>query len=138
MEIEITERPESGTFETLVAALTRDNEPHIGPAEFRLLVMPLRDVATGETIGGLWGWTLYRWLWVDILFVPETMRGHGMGRDLMMKAEGEARARGCVGGRLNTFSFQVRPFYERLGYQVYAELDGYPPGHRLLSMCKRL
>jgi GNAT superfamily N-acetyltransferase len=137
-DIELTERPDPGTFETLVAGLTGHNEPFVGPANYRLLVLLLRDPETREIIGGLWGWTLYHWLWVDVLFVPEAVRRRGVGRDLMVRAEAEARARGCVGAHLTTFSFQARPFYEALGYHVDAELDGYPPGYRALTMSKPL
>ena len=26
--------------------------------------------------------------------------------------------------------FEARPFYEKLGYQLFATLEDYPPGHR--------
>jgi hypothetical protein len=37
--------------------------------------------------------------------------------------------RGCVGVWLDTFSFQARGFYEKLGYRVFGEVADYPPGH---------
>src|SRR5215831_15581057 len=38
-------------------------------------------------------------------------------------------SRGAVGATVETYSFQARPFCERLGYEVFGTLDGYPPGH---------
>jgi predicted N-acetyltransferase YhbS len=64
---------------------------------------------------GLWGLTSFSYLWVDLLSVPESMRGVGIGRKLMMLAEAEAVQRGCRAVALDTFSFQARGFYERLG-----------------------
>ena len=48
------------------------------------------------------------------------------------------RARGCVGARLDTYSFQARGFYERLGYTVTGAIEDCPPGHTRWSMAKRL
>jgi GNAT superfamily N-acetyltransferase len=41
----------------------------------------------------------------------------------MEDAEAYARSRGAVGATVETHSFQARPFYERLGYQVFGTLD---------------
>ena len=56
----------------------------------------------------------------------------------MRAAEAEAVAAGCTDAVLDTFSFQARGFYERHGYEVYATLEGYPPGHQQLFLHKRL
>ncbi|HSF18187.1 MAG TPA: hypothetical protein VLK65_21815 [Vicinamibacteria bacterium] len=36
---------------------------------------------------------------------------------------------GARGAFLSTFDFQAPDFYRRFGYEVYATLPGYPPGH---------
>ena len=40
-----------------------------------------------------------------------------------------ALALGVDRGYLETTSFQARPFYEKMGYEVFAELEDQPPGH---------
>ena len=67
-------------------------------------------------------------MFIDFLFVPENLRGAGHGRTLMQKAEEIARLRGCTGIWLDTFTFQARGFYEKLGYAVFGQLDNYPRG----------
>ena len=52
-----------------------------------------------------------------------------MGRRLLRAAEREAAERGCAHAYLDTFDFQARPFYERLGYAVFGVQEGFPPGH---------
>ena len=46
----------------------------------------------------------------------------------MQLAEREAVQRGCHGAWLDTFEFQARGFYERLGYTCFGELPNYPAG----------
>jgi ribosomal protein S18 acetylase RimI-like enzyme len=72
---------------------------------------------------------MYGFLHIDLLFVPEAMRGSGTGRTLMSQAEDEAIRRECRGVWLDTFSFQARGFYEKLGYTVFGEIENHPPGH---------
>jgi len=52
--------------------------------------------------------------------------------------EHAAKERGCTAAHLDTFSFQARPFYESLGYEVFGTLDDYPQGHQRFFMKKTL
>ena len=70
--------------------------------------------------------------------MAQALRGQGHATRLMAAAEAYAVEKGCVGVVLDTFSFQARPFYERLGYRVFGQLDDYPPGHTRFYMEKRL
>jgi GNAT superfamily N-acetyltransferase len=92
----------------------------------------------GQFVGGISGHVSYGWLFVDLLWVDERCRATGQGRALMLAAEAVARKHGCKNAWLDTFSFQARGFYERLGYIVFAELEEFPPGHSRYLMRKRL
>ena len=83
----------------------------------------------GDVLGGVLGWIWGGWLQITYLWVSEAARGAGHGRKLMENIEAYARARGAIGSTVETHSFQARPFYEHLGYEVFGTLDGYPPGH---------
>jgi len=89
-------------------------------------------------VGGLWGRTAYDWLFVELLVVPESLRGRGLGSELMKRAEDEALGRGCHSAWLDTFEFQARGFYERLGYTCFGELPNYPTGFARYFMRKAL
>ena len=117
--------------------LSAYNLKHGGPADPRPLNVLLRD-DTGAVLGGLWGRTYWRWLFVELLHIPEDLRGRALGARLMALGEAEARTRGCVGIWLDTFSFQAPGFYERLGFERFGALDDYPPGHGRLFYAKRL
>jgi len=77
-------------------------------------------------------------MFVELLFVPECLRGQGTGRQLMEQAEVVAREHGCVGIWLDTFSFQAPGFYQKLGYAVFGEIGNYPPGHSRFFLHKHL
>jgi GNAT superfamily N-acetyltransferase len=92
----------------------------------------------GKTVGGLTAWWYYNWMFIELLFVPEQLRGQDFGTQLMARAEAYARERGMTGIWLDTFSFQARGFYEKLGYTVFGELPDYPEGHSRFFLQKRL
>jgi GNAT superfamily N-acetyltransferase len=70
--------------------------------------------------------------------VAEPARGAGNATRLVQAAERYAIERGCHGAFLGSFSFRARPFYEKLGYEVFGVLEDHPPGHRLFLLRKRL
>jgi ribosomal protein S18 acetylase RimI-like enzyme len=80
--------------------------------------------ASGQMVGGLSGVGSWGWVFIDAVWVDADHRGSGGGRMLMQAAEAHAAAIGCHSVWLDTF--QARGFYERLGYEVFGELEDYP------------
>ena len=78
------------------------------------------------------------WLEVTVLWVEESHRGKGLGRELMVRAEDEARRRGCNYARLASSDYQAPAFYEALGYRIYGKLENCPPGDTSYYLCKNL
>ena len=112
-------------------------DPLEQPRGYAALVLSLRDEDL-QLRGGVLASTIWNWLSIDALWVDPRLRGRGHGRRLMLQAEQRAGARGCTRARLDTFDFQARAFYERLGYAVYAQLDDFPAGHVQFHMRKIL
>lgn len=136
LAIEVVERPDDGLRAAIAAPLLAHNSALAGPSGHRTLALVLRDEA-GAVFGGLWGATAYRWLYIQMLVVPESARGQGLGAQLMARAEAEALARGCLGAWVDT-QFGARGFYERVGYAAFGELPDCPPGFRRSFLFKRL
>jgi aminoglycoside 6'-N-acetyltransferase I len=113
------------------------NVSNVGPDNFQELAIAARD-RSGRVVGGLYGNTAWRWLFVDLLWVDAACRQQGLGGRLLHAAESAAQARGCTHAYLDTFDFQARPFYERAGYVVFGTQEGYPPGHRKFYLAKAL
>lgn len=92
----------------------------------------------GRLLGGLIADTYWGWLDIDDFWLPEYLRGNGLGKKLLGMAEAEAIKRGCTAAHLKTFSFQAPGFYQKCGYSVVGKLEGYPPGSDKFWMRKEL
>src|SRR3712207_1210173 len=123
--------------DAIVDGLLRHNAEHGFPSAWRNLAVVARD-RSGALIGGLLGETNLGWLFVAVLWVAESHRARGIGTALLAAAEKEARRRKCIGVYLDTFDFQARPFYERLGYRLFGTLPDSPPGGARYYLYKRL
>ena len=73
-----------------------------------------------------------RGLWVD-----ETLRGTGLGSQILAAIENEARHRGASRAMLYTYNWQAQTFYEKVGYAVFSTFD-YPDGFQRIDMQKEL
>lgn len=137
LRLSVTAAPEARDRAVLVAGLAGVHETLLGPAAAMPLAVFLRD--EDEAVqGGLWGRSGHGWLFVELLFVAEAVRGRGLGAALLAAAEDEARARGCAGVWLDTMNPPALRFYLRHGYESFGELADYPAGNRRVFLCKRL
>jgi ribosomal protein S18 acetylase RimI-like enzyme len=109
----------------------------MGDHDYRPVAIFLRD-DDGSILGGVTGGVWGGWLHVVGLWVDEAFRGRGLGRELLLAAEAEAREAGARHAFLETHSFQAPGLYRRLGYVAIAELEDYPPGETQLIMRKPL
>jgi GNAT superfamily N-acetyltransferase len=73
-----------------------------------------------------------------MFWLSEEIRGQGVGSELLARAEKEGLERGCQHSFLDTTSFQALPFYLKQGYQLYAQLDDFPPGHSRYFLKKKI
>lgn len=135
--LEEVTHPAQDPFAALNAVLREYNIEQAGPANHIPLWLFARDPA-GTVHGGLRGETYWSWCTIDVLAVAKPYRRQGIGSRLLTMAEEIARARGCVGIRLDTTSFQAPDFYHRHGYTEFGRIEDYPPGHARLWFMKKL
>jgi GNAT superfamily N-acetyltransferase len=135
--LSVCQAPTEEVREAILTPLAAFNAANGYPADLQCLAITLQD-CEGTVVGGLWGGTIYDWLFIDYLVVPASMRGRNLGSELIGKAEEIALERGCVGSWLTTFSFQAKGFYERLGYEVFGSLENSPRDNSRIFLRKRL
>ena len=137
IKITIEEQPKSEERRKIFEGLHRYNAAQTNDPDCLGLTIFLRDTEN-NVVGGLLGETYWGWLYVEFMWIEESLRKRGYGRELLATAEQEAITRGCSAAYLDTFSFQALKFYERYGYEVFGILDDFPPPHKRFFMKKSL
>lgn len=129
MDIRIVSEPDAPQSDSdlIEDGINEYNMNVTGDRNYHPVKIFLRD-EHGKIHGGLTAHIWGGWMYIDFVWLDESLRGQDYGTQLVQMAEDEARAHGCYNVYLNTFSFQARPFYEKLGYEVYGQLDNFPPG----------
>jgi GNAT superfamily N-acetyltransferase len=137
LRVELEERPRADDARVVTEGLLEFNRAVIGdPNEVQFGVF-VRDEA-GRVVGGMLGHVRWQWGYVAKLWLPDELRGRGVGTRVMQELESYARRHHCLGIYLDTFEYQALPFYEKLGYEQFGVLEGYPPGYRQFHLRKAL
>lgn len=136
-QIQPVEKPTDEMWEVIGGGINYYNQQHGGPDGFQHLCFALY-APDGKVAGGLIGEIYWGWLYINLLFLREDLRGQKFGHQLLTQAEAEARRRGATHVFLDTFSFQAPKFYQDHGYRVFGELKDFPPGQNRFYMTKDL
>ena len=105
--------------------------------EKRPIAISFRDCNEG-IVAGVSGVTFGNWLQLERLWVNDTLRGQGLGQQLLSAVEQEAKQRGCAFVFVDTLDFQAKPFYEKNGYEVQCTQEHYPITGARHYLIKRL
>jgi len=135
--ISYVEKPEESAWGIIGRGVGDYNKEQAGDNKFTRLCFVLQ-APDQEIVGGVLGEIYWDWLYIDLLWVRDDLRGSGHGHRLLTHAEDEARQRGVKNAYLDTFSFQSPGFYKQHGYQVFGELQDFPPGNQRYFFTKEL
>jgi ribosomal protein S18 acetylase RimI-like enzyme len=136
-QIVYVDKPEESAWAIIGRGISNYNEQQTGDQNFQRLCFVLH-APDQEIVGGVMGETYWDWFHLDLLWVKDELRGRGYGHRLLTLAEQEAQQRGAKNAYLDTFSFQAPDFYKQHGYQVFGELEDFPPGHQRYFLTKQL
>ncbi|MBL0874015.1 GNAT family N-acetyltransferase [Serratia nevei] len=136
--IEISDRVTPEITSCIAEGLDRFNDQQIGYGDRLPLAVVVKDPESGEVLGGITGRSSLGLLFLDLFYLPEALRGAGLGSELLRRFEQEGRRRGCLSAVLYTISFQAPDFYQRHGWQRMGEVPCLPPGTSRIFMSKTL
>jgi GNAT superfamily N-acetyltransferase len=126
-------------FQTLLEqGLNGFNDMAVGYGDRKPLAVVVTDAQTQRPIGGAAGRTSLGLLFLDLFYLPATLRGRGLGSEVLHTLEAEGKRRGCVSAVLYTISFQAPAFYERHGWKVFGEIPCAPAGTSRIFLTKAL
>lgn len=107
-EIVLTDSPDDDAHAVIEDGLIAFNTDHSDYHDKRALAVLARDPATGRTVGGMLGSTSLGLLFIDLVYLPKTLRGQDLGSRMLGMMEQEAARRGCRSATVMTISFQAR------------------------------
>jgi GNAT superfamily N-acetyltransferase len=94
--------------------------------------------AQGKLLGGIRAFVFLHWLQLEVLFVHEAGRGQGLGSQLLLEAESQARALGAHHAYVTTFEWQAPAFYLKHGYTEQSRIERYAGPYYLMTLTKPL
>lgn len=124
--------------EVVSGGLAAFNKAVFGRVDAQILDVLVREAESGEIVGGLLGHSSLGLFFLDLFYLPEELRGAGLGTRIMALAEGEAKRRGCTAAFVYTVTFQAPGFYERHGYRRFGEIACPPHGATRIFLSKTL
>jgi N-acetylglutamate synthase-like GNAT family acetyltransferase len=136
-QIVYVDEPEQSAWGIIGRGISHYNKQQAGDQNFHRLCFVLQAPDQG-IVGGVIGELYWEWFHLDLLWVKDELRGRGHGHRLLTRAENEAQQRGAKNVYLDTFSFQAPDFYKQHGYEVFGELQNFPPCHQRYFMTKQL
>lgn len=84
------------------------------------------------------GHTSFGLFFLDLFYLPEELRGGGLGSRIVALAEDEAKRRGWTAAFVYTVTFQAPGFYEHHGYRRFGEIACPPDGATRIFLSKPL
>lgn len=136
--ITLTDHPDGADYAAVLETLRQFSRETVRTLDNRDFGAFVSDRADGGVLGGIVGSSRWGGFQIDILALPASLRGKGLGTRLLRLAEDEARRRECHHIWLDTYAFQARAFYERHGFSVFGQLDGPGPFYPRFFMRKLL
>ncbi|MCL1124737.1 GNAT family N-acetyltransferase [Shewanella surugensis] len=134
--IEIIHEENQAVLDELVSGVRQYNIDHMGDEKTKPLSVVARD-HVGKLIGGVSGVTIYQHFLISVVWVDEVHRGTGLGAQLMMQAESEAKQRDCLVAQLDTLSFQAPTFYQKMGFEIVGTVPAFSNSPGRFFMMKR-
>jgi GNAT superfamily N-acetyltransferase len=92
----------------------------------------------GNVIAGGLGRTEYRRLFVSSVWVTESLRGQGIGSEIISRMEQEAFSRNCQDALIETLLEPNVRLYQRLGYHIVVHIPHYVGDFTRYIMLKSL
>ena len=136
MELPVEDHPEPADIEVLETQIRREASAAMGLGDEADLAIFVRDA--GRIVAGISGWTWGDCCELQSLWVQPSLRGRGLGTQLLAAAEAAAAARGCAQTVHFTYAFQARSLDERNGYKLVGQVENFPSGTDVLWYRKRL
>lgn len=125
MNIDFTLSPPDQDISVLLDGLRMFNASAFPNRDTKAFGIFVRD-EENSIVGGLVGEIRFTSIFVKYLWLSESVRGSGLGEQLLKRLEEEALKEGVNNLCLDTYSFQAPKFYEKYGYTEAGRFTDFP------------
>ncbi|MDG3087194.1 GNAT family N-acetyltransferase [Vibrio hannami] len=125
MKIHFDLNPDAEIEDTILTGLKAYNANYL-PKEEKVRIACYVRNDDGKIVGGLKGEIYGHTLFIAHFWIDENSRGDKLGSKLMKQVELEVIEKGVTDIYLDTFSFQARDFYIKMGYTEVGKYTGFP------------
>jgi len=112
------------------------NEKILGQRDKEFSIF-LKD-ESGKVFGGIQVFLDTESIYIDTLWVEESLQKQGYGKKLLDAAEREAKKNGSTYSTVDTWDFQAEGFYLKNGYERIGEVKKFWLGHAKITLRKKL
>jgi len=135
--IDFSANPSDQEIDAICKGLAEHAEQVMGYSSFEPFGFLAHD-ETGGLIAGCTGVLMFGVLYIKLLWVDDVARGKGLGQRLIQKAESFAKDKHCRYITVETFNWQAKGFYEKLGFKIEHVYDGYDADSKFYFLRKKL
>jgi len=96
------------------------------------------EIMKGEILGGVLASLDTESIYIELLWVDDSLRNQGYGKRLLNTIEQEAIKKSCHFSTVDTWDFQAEEFYLKNGYVRIGEVKNYWKGHSRIFLRKNL
>lgn len=93
---------------------------------------------SGKVFGGIQAFRDTESVYIDAMWVEESLQKQGYGTKLLGAVEQEAIKNGCIFSLVDTWDFQAEEFYLKNGYERIGEIKNYWHGHSKIFLRKNI
>jgi hypothetical protein len=133
--ITYVEHPEGSAWGVIGQGINEYNAAQAGDDRSQRLCYALQG-PDGAIAGGVIGVVYWDWLYVDLMWLPEALRGRGLWPAPVDIAGGGGRPAGRQARFPRHLQLPGPGFYQSHGYRVFGELPGFPAGHTRYFLTK--
>ncbi|MEO0371183.1 MAG: GNAT family N-acetyltransferase [Pseudomonadota bacterium] len=135
-KIDLASPPSEGLSASLTDALAKAGQT-LSSDELSPFLFHIQD-PSGALLAGCKGEIAFQSAHIGELWVHADLRGQGIGRALLQRAETYAVEMGCFRIHIETRNEKARALYEKCGYHVFGTLERYEGENSYYYLEKRL
>ena len=135
-KVVVDHAPSQADNDVVKEGLIKCYEAQFGERDKQLSIFLKSD--SGGIFGGIQAFLDTESIYIDVLWVEESLQKQGHGTKLLEAAEREAKQNGCAFSLVDTWDFQAEEFYLKNEYERIGEIKNYWHGHSKLFLRKKL